>query len=52
MGLFIGTLYPNGFGHNYGNMTAHAWAAVAPSPGWDDSRTDQLQGIVDAMPIE
>ena len=52
VGLFIGTSYPNGFGHNYGNMTAHAWAAVAPSPGWDAQRTDQLQRIVDAMPIE
>ena len=49
---FYGTTVPNGFGHNYGNMSVEAWSAVAPPPGWTAQRAQDLQTAIDAYKIE
>ena len=49
---FLGTSVANGHGHNYGNMTAYAWAAIAAPPGWTADKTQQLQATVDSYHIE
>ncbi len=49
---FLGTSVANGHGHNYGNMTVYAWAAVAAPPGWTAEKTQQLQTTVDTYHIE
>ena len=49
---FLGTSVANGHGHNYGNMTVYAWAAIAAPPGWTADQTQQLQTTVDSYHIE
>jgi uncharacterized membrane protein len=49
---FVGTLPPNGHGHNYGNMIVAAWAAVLSPPGWTDAKTASLQKIIDGYANE
>jgi uncharacterized membrane protein len=43
---------PNGYGHNYGNMSVDAWSAIAPPPGWTAQKTQELQATVDKYRIE
>jgi uncharacterized membrane protein len=49
---FYGTTVPNGYGHNYGNMSVAAWSAVAPPPGWTAQRALELQASIDQYRIE
>jgi uncharacterized membrane protein len=49
---FYGTTVPNGYGHNYGNMSVDAWSAIAPPPGWTAQRAQELQAAVDKYRIE
>ena len=50
--LFVGTSFPNGVGHNYGNMTVSSWIAVSQIINLDPAATDRLQAIIDQMPVE
>jgi len=49
---FYGTTVPNGYGHNYGNMSVDAWSAIAPPPGWTAQRAQDLQASIDKYRIE
>ena len=49
---FYGTTVPNGYGHNYGNMSVDAWSAIAPPPGWTAQRARELQASIDKYRIE
>ena len=49
---FYGTTVPNGYGHNYGNMSVDAWSAVAPPPDWTAQMAQELQASIDTYQIE
>ena len=49
---FYGTTVPNGYGHNYGNMSVDAWSAIAPPPGWTAQKMRDLQAAIDNYRIE
>ena len=49
---FVGTMPPNGHGHNYGNMIVAAWASVLSPPGWTAAKTAALEKVIDAYPNE
>ena len=49
---FVGTMPPNGHGHNYANMIVAAWAAVLSPPGWTEAKTAALEKVIDAYPNE
>ena len=49
---FYGTTVPNGYGHNYGDMSVAAWSAIAPPPGWTAQRALKLQASIDQYRIE
>ena len=45
---FFGTAVPIGYGHNYENLAAWSWAAVAAPDGWTEADTVRLQALIDA----
>ncbi len=49
---FVGTMPPNGHGHNYANMIVAAWAAVLSPPGWTEAKTASLEKLIDAYANE
>ena len=49
---FVGTMPPNGHGHNYANMIVAAWASVLSPPGWTAAKTAALEKVIDAYPNE
>jgi len=49
---FYGTTVPNGYGHNYGDMSVEAWSAIAPPPGWTAQRARELQTAINQYRIE
>ncbi len=49
---FFGTFVSPGHGHNYSDNTVAAWAAMAEPPGWTPQKTEQLQALINAYPID
>ncbi|MGH7158339.1 MAG: alpha/beta hydrolase [Candidatus Saccharimonadales bacterium] len=49
---FFATFVPPGHGHNYSDIIVSAWEAVARPPDWPPVKTEALQAIISAYPIE
>lgn len=45
---FFATKAPVGYGHNYANSYAYAWASVAQPDNWSQAQTARLQQLIDS----
>lgn len=49
---FFGTFVPPGHGHNYSDSIVAALAAIAKPSQWTAEKTEQLQILIDAYPVD
>jgi len=49
---FFGVSVPVGHGHNYSNTIVYAWGNVVPPPEWNAAKADELQTLINAIPVE
>jgi len=49
---FFGVSVPVGHGHNYSNTIVYAWSNVVPPPAWTPALADELQALINAIPVE
>lgn len=45
---FFGTTVPNSHGHNYADTMVNGWLSVARPANWDDSKTKDLQDLINS----
>lgn len=44
--LVVSKAVPDGYGHNYNDLSLDGWAAVAPPAGWTPADTEQVRAIL------
>ena len=49
---FFGVSVPVRHGRNYSNTIVYAWGNVVPPPEWNAAKADELQTLINAIPVE